>query len=77
MRWVYKTVQINVGEDHDHSLIERKLNELGAQGWELVSSIRASYLLVVCVLKKQQDASEETPPHAAGPTKKDRKRKAD
>lgn len=65
MQWEYKTVKLGtrgiVGGKLDEVELDRGLNELGSQGWELVTAFdtnqyQGSTRDVVLILKRQRGA---------------------
>lgn len=56
-RWEYKVIRVQTISGNfilrpDPSIMERELNELGQQGWELVSTAFLLRGFVLCSLKR-------------------------
>jgi hypothetical protein len=54
MKWEYKTIKLSGGEVDQ---LDRTMNELGAQGWELAAAfdVGGSSVVVVAIFKRPKE----------------------
>lgn len=55
-RWEYKCIRVS----HDNSVLEKELNELGSQGWELMGTTQihsnfSSHNPTILIFKKEKE----------------------